>query len=85
MSEPNIRYLVCKMLTWDKIHVTLDNGQTQRLERPEGEGVCGFIPVYDDREVAVAEAGDHDIIALIVTPTGAFNKGGPDDSDDETG
>ena len=67
----HVHYLVCKMLTWDKIEITLADGRTQQLHRPEGEPIVGFIPVYADMIDAKTSAGSHDIIALMIKD-GAF-------------
>lgn len=66
---PKIHYVICKMLPWDDFVITA-NGVDYEMSQPEGEPVVGFIPVYDDREVAVAESNGLDIVALMIGPTG---------------
>jgi hypothetical protein len=83
-DERELRYLVCKMLTWDKIEITLADGRTQRLHRPEGEKVIGFVPVYEDHEAAIEEANGLDVIALMTGPVGEFVKGGANADDTES-
>lgn len=82
--ERKIRFLVCKMLTWNEIEIEFANGLKQRLERPEGEPIIGFVPVYEDRGAAVAESQGLDIIALTVGPIGEFIKEEGEDLDAKT-
>jgi len=78
----NIHYLVCKLHLWDDFSITA-NGVEQRLWQPENSGIVGFIPVYEDREAAIAESGGQDIIALRISgEDGMFDKGGNDGNDE---
>lgn len=80
----NIHYLVCKMLRWDNIVVTV-HGVDQHLPIPEGEKVVGFIPVYANMIDAQTEAGGHDIIALMIKNQGFVKHEGDGDGNDESG
>lgn len=71
---PDTHYLVCKLHLWDDFAVVV-HGVKQRLWQPEDSGIVGFIPVYDDHEVAIAESNGLDIIALMInTRDGSFHK-----------
>lgn len=84
-DEREFRFLVCKMLTWDKIVITLADGREQALSRSEDQPIIGFVPVYEDRETAIAESGGLDIIALMTGPAGEFIKEGDPDAKTEGG
>lgn len=79
----DVYFLVCKMLRWDDFVITA-NGVDHESSIPEGEKTVGFIPVYANMADAQSEAGDLDIIALMIKD-GAFYKheGKPDDNDTE--
>ena len=81
----NVHFLVCKMLTWDNFEVKTAFTGSHRLEQPDDESIVGFIPVYASMIDAQTEAGDHDIIALMIKDGALVRHEGKPNADSEDG